>query len=642
MARKKSKIEIPASAALTLAEPAWSLGAPRAWQAEAFRAGAAALAEGAPDVVCAVTGAGKSVLIAELAACTSGVVVVSTPTQSLVRQLAGTVGARCGGAGQYYADAKESLSRVVVTCNPSLLALLEEMRLCGVQPALLIVDEVHKSESPQILQAIQAINAWGWSVARIGLTATPFRSDPKEKLSAWRRLCFRYTLAEALRDGVLCPWRVVNWAGGSDGEINQVCADLIRGVPGPGIVSARSIEDAVECAAFLRAQGIPAHEIHSKQTAKEQATLIASLKAGGLRCLVHVALLVEGVDLPWLRWICMRRAVGSPVRFLQEIGRVLRVCAGKTLATVIDPHDLFGVLGIHHDPALGARELDAAVEGTPEERVGEAAERQPIPPAVAIDEITNWTRRLLLSLEAAGLARESRVRARHRGSPTSERQVRTLLGAGDRAGLARLVRYVPEPHKAALKSLCTEAALWHAQRGAVSDLIEVFKIIQEQTAEERRAWATGEGRGVARWSWPEGLEVEPVSPRVLAALPVSIPPLFQWREEGQQRVCRAAIGLVADGASWTLFKADGGAWHTGTAADSWEALMALLARLEALRAGAQARGSAAPRVRVELEMPPAWGLDDTRAAVVRDRQERLLKQGVEVVEPRDRPELEAA
>ena len=36
------------------------------------------------------------------------------------------------------------------------------------------------------------------------------------------------------------------------------------------------------------------------------------------------SLLAEGVDLPWLEWLCLRRGAGSRVRLAQEVGRVVR------------------------------------------------------------------------------------------------------------------------------------------------------------------------------------------------------------------------------------------------------------------------------------------------------------------------------
>jgi hypothetical protein len=86
-------------------------------------------------------------------------------------------------------------------------------------------------------------------------------------------------------------------------------------------VSAINIEDAESFAARLAKAGIPAEPIHQKLNRGERELRIRRLRSGRIRCLVHVQLLCEGIDLPWLEWLALRRPVGSPVRLVQEVGR---------------------------------------------------------------------------------------------------------------------------------------------------------------------------------------------------------------------------------------------------------------------------------------------------------------------------------
>lgn len=466
----------------------WS---PRKWQAECIPAVFRALRDGKRPVITAVTGAGKSKALAEIVhiaaeRCrgSADVVIVTTPTQALVRQLAATLAERSGAdrVGQYYADRKQDTRPIVVACNPSLPSLARRLQFAGRGCRLLLVDECHRSEAPAVRESVPRI------APRfiVGCTATPYRGTEDEGLSLFDAVAYRYTLADALRDGVLVPWRVVNFDGEGSDEADDVCERMIRQHgAGPGVVSAQSIDDAEAYAQRLTAAGIPAEAIHSDLAAAEFARRIEALRTGGLRCLVHVAMLVEGVDFPWLRWLCLRRSSASAIRFVQEIGRVLRIdpAGGKTHAVLMDPHDLFGSIGIAHPERIGdaAAALDAAAERETKPRDGSGSgEPAEVPRAVVVGLLSQWARQASLALWAAGLGEAPlRSRAWRDGYPTP-RQL---------AALERMVwaaRYLPEPSRSAIKAAARVAPELTA--GGVSDVLSVLSALASasKTAREQR------------------------------------------------------------------------------------------------------------------------------------------------------------
>lgn len=482
---------------------------PRKWQREMLPSVRAALAKGERTVVHAGTGSGKSVGLTEIVYLTAAlasddeVVVVSTPTQNLVKQLSRTVAARCGkrAVGVYYGRKKQPERRIIVTCNPSLSALADELALAKRRVRLLVADECHGTEAETLKEAIPGL-APRWLV---GFTATPFRSVESESLSLFQSVCFSYGLADALRDRVLVPWTVINWDGHGDGATDAVCVEMIRKHgEGPGIVSALSIDDAESYAERLCAEGIEAQAIHSRLPDAEQEARIKALQEGRLRCLVHVALLAEGVDLPWLRWLCLRRPVGARVRFVQEVGRVLRVHPGKRRAVVMDPHDLFGLHGLPSSPAVGVN--DAAIEAF-EASIGERkpsegpSEEKELPLAKAIDASTRWARSLLLALQAAGIAKNDAVEAgTWRTRRPSDRQITALVKMG-----RTWSRYLPDAFRGQVLALSREDVARRLQRGAVSDLLSVLMAVANQAPEG--GW---EARKGWKLEWPEGLEIEPL------------------------------------------------------------------------------------------------------------------------------------
>jgi superfamily II DNA or RNA helicase len=339
----------------TIKRAAWTT-TPREWQREALPLALDAIRHDVRGVIRAVMGAGKSILIAEICAsiglAADEHIVVTTPTVALVDQLAATLAARGLTVGKYYTHAHE-ITPVIVTCLPSVA------QLAAVLPGrcvLWIADEAHRTEAEALKLALDTLAPY----RRLGVTATPWRGDEGERLSEYDKIVYDYSPADAVRDGVVVAPRIVPYLGGVPGnDLDDVCARWIEGESGRGIVNAKNIEDGLAFCAKLTARGITATVVHSGLSRATQAARIQSLKDGEVRVIVHISMLQEGVDLPWLDYLIMRRRVGSRVRFAQEVGRVLRSYPGKTEARVYDPHDLWEILRLDYEACLGAQQVKA-------------------------------------------------------------------------------------------------------------------------------------------------------------------------------------------------------------------------------------------------------------------------------------------
>lgn len=502
----------------------WEGIEPRRWQAEALPLVVDAVRRRERAVVSAIMGAGKSILLSELAKLAAArsperAVVIAAPSQNLVRQLSETVAWRCGASrvGAYYGAKKQPKRQIIVTCNPSLANLAAELATQGRRVALLIADECHKTEAALVRDVVPILAPGGM----IGFTATPYRSCASEALSLWDTVAYRYTLGDALRDRVLVPWRTVNWDGQGSDATDDVCVRMIREHgAGPGVVSALDIADAESYAARLAAEGIPALPIHSRLTNAEQDRRVEALKAGELRALVHVSMLAEGVDYPWLRWLCLRRPVGAKVRFMQEIGRPLRAHPGKEYAVLMDPHDLLGRHGVQHAEVLGKalEEAAEAEERAAREGEGGEPEEKELPPAKALDVSTQWARGLLLALQAAEAVPASAVPVGvWRTRRPSDAQVKRLAHLG-----RWFARHLPDEFRGDILALSRPHVAAGLQSGAVSDLIGILAAVEAAAppggAQDRGGW---------RFPWPKGLEIGPLPGGASAALPQR--PTLRWQ-----------------------------------------------------------------------------------------------------------------
>jgi len=455
---------------------------PRQWQAECLPLAIACARRGKRGLFSAGMGSGKAYEIAELcwlALHKSGdrAIVVLAPSMALVDQLHETIGKRCGArnVGRYYGPKKQADRAIVVCCNPSAPNLALDLAARQRKVALLIADEAHRSEA-ELVKAAVALLA---PSTIMGCTATPYRSIPAESLGLFDEITYRYTIQDAVRDGVLVPMRYHRIVGEElPGPIDEVCLDMMRehAPPGPGIVSARDIADAEAYAAWLTERGWPAAAIHSKTPAKMRPVLLDRLRRGQYRCLVHVSLLAEGVDLPWLRWLCLRRKVGASVRFLQEIGRVFRYLdpdrfpedverfGQKPSGVVLDPHLLLGVHGLCTLERIGAALEEAAeAEGREARSAREPTEQE----AVALDLLIAYLLDVHRRLMAAGIVGEPKYPpGGWQLAGVSEKQVQAVKDASS------LTRHVPGQCRPPIKQLVKVP--WALTRGQAAMLLDVL------------------------------------------------------------------------------------------------------------------------------------------------------------------------
>lgn len=468
---------------------------PRRWQAEAVPAAIAAVRAGQRPIVSAWMGSGKAACIAELARVAMEkagprAIVVAAPTQHLVRQLAETVATFCGpeSVGVYYGPRKQPRRRVIVTCFPSVPNLHADLTMDGRAVALAVIDECHGSERDTLLAVLPALRA----AAQVGFSATPFRSVPREGLSLWDTVCYRYSRLDAERDvGVCVPLTHIEWRGADVPPDEAMLALMDAHARGPGVLDASSIADADACAAWLTARGWPALPIHSNISERDKDARLAMLQAGDLRAVVHVNMLAEGVDLPWLAWLGIRRRIGARVRLIQQIGRVLRAHPGKTTGVVLDPLCILG------EGAMGldtTERLEAVLSEITAREAGELSGLSEERVAVNVEAAGVYVRRLRLELEGAGIVAPSRISGGSwRDAPATEAQIIAIYGRDPppgerRRGYKSLTRYVPSEHREQVRVLAEHPRV--LTRGQVSDLIDVLL--------GGRAWAVERARREGR------------------------------------------------------------------------------------------------------------------------------------------------
>lgn len=123
-------------------------------------------------------------------------------------------------------------------------------------------------------------------------------------------------------------------------EIVQLAADRKR-----WLVFAVTIDHADHVCAALMRRGVTASMVTSETPKAERAALITAFRAGRIRCLVNVAVLTTGFDVPELDFIALLRATKSPVLYVQIAGRGMRLAPGKTDCLWADFTDTTALMG---------------------------------------------------------------------------------------------------------------------------------------------------------------------------------------------------------------------------------------------------------------------------------------------------------
>ena len=339
-----------------------------------------------PAVIVLPTGAGKSLVIAELARLARGRVLVLAHVKELVAQNHAKYRAYGLEADIFAAglQQKESSGKVVFG---SVQSVARNLPLFDGAFSLLIIDECHRigdDDESQYQQIIQHLRRANPNLRLLGLTATPYRLGKGwiyqyhyhgitrgDENSQFRDCIYELPLRYMIKHGFLVPperldMPVVHYdfsrlEANSNGLFSE--AELNRELKQQQRITPHIISQIMEYAADRRGVMIfaatveHAGEIHgllppgeaalvSAQTPPaERDRLIEAFKQQELRYLVNVAVLTTGFDAPHVDLIAILRPTESVSLYQQIVGRGLRLYPGKTDCLILDyagnPHDLF-------------------------------------------------------------------------------------------------------------------------------------------------------------------------------------------------------------------------------------------------------------------------------------------------------------
>lgn len=217
-----------------------------------------------------------------------------------------------------------------------------------------VVDESHHATAASYRRILRHLTP----LFCLGLTATPERADQADVAGLFDdHVAFRADLGEGIDSGRLVPFDYVGlpdtiefaaipWRQYSVDALATLAETQARmarlheawlGYPGSRtLVFCVSIHHADYVASWLRKREVRIVACHSGDGSADREVALADLQSGALDAIAAVDLFNEGIDVPLIDRVVMLRPTGSPVVFLQQLGRGLRVAEGKERLQVID------------------------------------------------------------------------------------------------------------------------------------------------------------------------------------------------------------------------------------------------------------------------------------------------------------------
>ena len=226
---------------------------------------------------------------------------------------------------------------------------------------IIVVDEFHHASAASYERVLQHFAPR----LLLGLTATPERADGRSVLGWFdHRIAYELRLWKALDQQLLAPFqyfgigteldlRQLSWRNGryateelsklytaGDWLVQQIAREVAHKVTDSSRMRALGFCIDVNHAQYMTAQfarrGIAAACLTGATDHQTRAGLIAQLRGGAINVIFCVDVFNEGVDIPEVDTLLLLRPTESATVFLQQLGRGLRIAAGKECLTVLD------------------------------------------------------------------------------------------------------------------------------------------------------------------------------------------------------------------------------------------------------------------------------------------------------------------
>lgn len=336
------------------------------------------------DLVVLPTGAGKSIVIAEIVHKLNEPVLILQPTKEILEQNYDKLIRYVpeSEVGIYSASMNEkTIKRYTFATIGSIYKKSELFK----RFKLIIIDEAHLVNPSNLSGMFTTFLKQIGSIKCIGLTATPYRMatghkkmglnwEGKEEYEAyctiklinrlrgkapkifWDRVLYNINVSDLVEQGYLCALEYIDVSvvQHEDIPLNKAQTDFdMVGFEKLIVNEHNKISKAIEyaetncksvlvfCSSVSQAESLAQKTkgsavVSAKTPKKERAQIIQDFKTGRIKTVFNMGVLTTGFDHPSLDGIVLIRPTRSIALYYQMLGRGVRIAQGKTSCKVID------------------------------------------------------------------------------------------------------------------------------------------------------------------------------------------------------------------------------------------------------------------------------------------------------------------
>ena len=222
---------------------------------------------------------------------------------------------------------------------------------------VIVIDEAHRVGAESYQKMMDYFNPDLW----IGMTASPDRTDKFDVYSAFdHNIAHEIRLQEAMRLNLLCPFHYYGitdiFVDGEEKEKRDfarlVCDDRVdfiiekaeyfdhSGNRVKGLAFCSTLEESRELSRKFNERGYQTIALSGADSQEVRELAVQQLeqdeREGGLDYIFTVDIFNEGIDIPQVNQILMLRPTESPIIFVQQLGRGLRIAENKEFVMILD------------------------------------------------------------------------------------------------------------------------------------------------------------------------------------------------------------------------------------------------------------------------------------------------------------------
>jgi len=322
-------------------------------------------------IACLPTGAGKSIVIADVTSKLKKGVLVLQPSKELLEQNYSKFKMYGGRASIY--SASMGVKNIGEITFATIGSIVNKAELFA-HKKYIIIDECHlvpPVNSSQYMKFLSKLS----DVKVAGLTATPFRLKkyndpfngkpfskinllPRELPRFFNKFIYVIQIKDLKDMGFIAPIKYIpmSWSNGKlkinttgaeytdesidfalkDQKVHERLPNIIKQSIEKGrkyrIVFVKSIEEAIELSKKVPSSAC----VHSGINKKEREKLLNDFKGGKIKTMFNVGVLTIGFDFPELDTIIIARPTMSLALYMQMCGRGMRPCEGKKDCAVVE------------------------------------------------------------------------------------------------------------------------------------------------------------------------------------------------------------------------------------------------------------------------------------------------------------------